>query len=117
MDMHAAAFAKVGLNASDVPLMARVVLGIWSTDALARLPAPMSNNMSMFVSRMAPGATCPEEPCLASVSPRSYTRAVQTPNAAARIHVANGDFALTGCGLRDSSLGVGVTGVTARNGL
>mmetsp|Transcript_79066 Transcript_79066/g.157174 ORF Transcript_79066/g.157174 Transcript_79066/m.157174 type:complete len:171 (-) Transcript_79066:320-832(-) len=91
MEYHAEAFAKVGLNAStDVPPPFKLVLGVWTTDALAMLPQPLSSNFKA----MFPG--CPAEPCLAGVTPQEYNHAVSEPNPAARIHIANNDFAWTG---------------------
>ncbi|CAE8583443.1 unnamed protein product [Polarella glacialis] len=91
MDFHAKAFAAVGLNASTIPQMTRVVLGVWTTDKLATLPAPASSNFHAQV-----GDACPAELCLKGVSPEEYNEAISSPNAMANIHVANNDFAYTG---------------------
>ena len=94
MSFHAAAFAAKGLNASAVPGIDKVVMGVWTSDALARLPNPMSSNFrAMPIAGIA--ATCPAEPCLAGVSPQAYTAAVQAPNAHANIHIANNDYTWT----------------------
>lgn len=94
MSFHAAAFAAKGLNASAVPGIDRVVMGVWTSDALARLPNPMSSNFrAMPVAAIAD--TCPAEPCLAGVSPQAYTAAVEAPNAHANIHIANNDYTWT----------------------
>ena len=98
MGYHAGAFAARGLNASDVPPMSKAVLGVWTSDPLAALPNPMSSRFDAMPLPFAPGV-CPAEPCLAGVTPQQYVAAVETPNAdgaAARIHIANNDFAWTG---------------------
>ncbi|KOO24769.1 pantetheinase [Chrysochromulina tobinii] len=90
MEFHAAAFAKIGLNATrDVPPPTKVVLGIWTSDELAALPQPMSSNFRAQV------PSCPAESCLDGVSAPQYNAATATPNPAANIHIANNDFAIT----------------------
>eukprot|EP00401_Gymnodinium_catenatum_P029499 CAMPEP_0117538404 /NCGR_PEP_ID=MMETSP0784-20121206/42462_1 /TAXON_ID=39447 /ORGANISM="" /LENGTH=474 /DNA_ID=CAMNT_0005335019 /DNA_START=16 /DNA_END=1437 /DNA_ORIENTATION=- len=91
MDFHATVFAAVGFNASTIPQMRRVVLGVWTTDKLALLPGPASSNFHAQI-----GDACPAEQCLKGVSPEEYYDAVSSPNAVANVHVANNDFALTG---------------------
>jgi len=90
MDFHAAAFAAVGINASTVPQMRRVVLGVWTTDRLALLPGPASSNFHAQI-----GSACPAEQCLQGVSPEEYYDVISSPNPVANIHVANNDFAWT----------------------
>jgi hypothetical protein len=90
MEFHAAAFAKIGLNATrDVPPPTKVVLGIWTSDELAALPQPMSSNFRAQV------PSCPAESCLDGVSAPQYNAATASPNPAANIHIANNDFAIT----------------------
>ena len=92
MAVHAAAFAKVGMNTSQVPRMSQVVLGIWSDDQLAQLPQPMSANMHV----MAKSPLCPAEPCLQGLTPPQYNDIVANPNSKRDIHIANNDYAWTG---------------------
>ena len=98
MGYHARAFAARGMDATDVPPMSKVVLGVWTSDRLAALPNPMSARFDTMPVSFAPGA-CPVEPCLAHVTPQQYVAAVEAPNAAgaaAGIHLANNDFTWTG---------------------
>ena len=77
-----------------MPGIDKVVMGVWTSDALARLPNPMSSNFrAMPIAGIA--AMCPAEPCLAGVSPQAYTAAVEAPNAHANIHIANNDYTWT----------------------
>ena len=92
MAFHAAAFATAGLNASDVPRMTKVVLGMWTTDKLALLPSPTSSNMH----EMLHTPSCPAEQCLDGVTPTQYNAAVSTPNPRRAVHLANNDYAWTG---------------------
>lgn len=92
MEYHRDAFAAVGINASHVPPMRKVVLGVWTTDRLARLPAPLSANMHEMVHT----DQCPAEPCLAGLTPPTYNDIVASPNPQRNIHIANNDYAWTG---------------------
>jgi len=92
MAFHTAAFAAKGLNASQVPPPKQVVLGVWTTDKLALLPSPTSSNMHAMIK----SDRCPEESCLAGVTPTQYNSIISTPNPERRIHLANNDYTYTG---------------------
>lgn len=92
MDYHKAAFAAKGFNASDVPRMPRVALGVWTTDDFAMLPAPLSANMSSMLHT----GTCPAERCLEGFTPAAYNTLVGQPNPQFSVHIANNDYAWTG---------------------
>ena len=83
MAVHAAAFAKAGMNTSQVPRMRQVVLGIWSDDRLSQLPQPKSANMHAMVH----SPLCPAEPCLRGLTPPQYNDIVASPNAQRAIHM------------------------------
>jgi len=91
MAYHAAAFAKKSLNASKVPPMAKIALGLWTSDQFATLTNPASANLNWMI-----GKACPAESCLQGVTPTSYNALVGTPNPARNIHIANNDFTWTG---------------------
>lgn len=93
MDYHAAAFAAKGLNASDVPPMAKVALGVWTSDQFATLTNPASSNMHWMIARIG-GSGCPKETCLPP-TPSAYNAIISSPTSR-NIHLANNDYAWTG---------------------
>mmetsp|Transcript_53350 Transcript_53350/g.119751 ORF Transcript_53350/g.119751 Transcript_53350/m.119751 type:complete len:172 (-) Transcript_53350:914-1429(-) len=92
MSFHAAAFASKGLNASAVPPMSKIALGVWTTDKFARLTSPVSANMHWMIK----DDRCPAEACLRGVNAQQYNALVYRPNPARNIHLANNDYAWTG---------------------
>ena len=92
MSFHAAAFAKVGIDPKNVPIMSSIVLGTWTTNKLALLPSPASSNLHEQCKTPA----CPSEPCLHGVTPLQYEAVVSWPNPSTKIHIANNDFTWTG---------------------
>ena len=93
MAFHKAAFQKVGINASTVPAMTTIALGVWTSDKYARgLTNPASANLHWQMK----SASCPAEPCLATYTPQTYNKLIGTPNSNYNVHLANNDYSWTG---------------------
>ena len=76
MAFHKAAFQKVGINASTVPSMTTIALGVWTSDRYARgLTNPASANLHWQMK----SASCPAEPCLATYTPQTYNKLIVRP--------------------------------------
>ena len=90
MAYHALAFAKKGLNASAVPRMKQIALGLWTSDRYTGLTNPASANLHWMIQ------SCAAETCLSGTSPHDYNALVAQPNANRRIHMANNDYTWTG---------------------
>jgi len=93
MAFHKSAFAAKGLNASDVPMMSKVALGVWPNDKLAALTNPASALLANQIKGHS--TTCPREECLNDVTPVQYNALVGQPSASRNIHIANNDYAWT----------------------